>query len=117
MTEQGVHAPPRLRDTILDEAVKGFFEFANGVCGLSILHRFGDTLLDVQLQHRPPGRVKGSANGCHLGEHVIDLAAFLPHAFEAVGMTGNASQPFGDLLTGSAFIGSELISTVARHFS
>jgi hypothetical protein len=90
-----------LRDTILDEAVKGFFEFANGVCGLPMLNRFGGALINVQFQHSPPDLVKGSAYYCHLGEHVIDLAAFLPHAFEAVGMTSNASQPFGDLLTGS----------------
>ena len=63
-----------------------------------MLYRLLDTVLDMMLQDDFPNLVERSAYGCNLRQHIVALATFFPKPFEAIGMTGNACEPFGDVL-------------------
>ena len=86
------------REHGLHKAIQRGFEIADGLFGVAILDRLLDAVFDVVFQNGFPHLVKTGANGCNLREHVIALAPFFPQPFKAIGMTGDAGKPFGDVL-------------------
>ena len=83
---------------MLDKSIQRIFEVANGLPGLAMLNRLLDTMLDVIFQDDFPDLVERGANSRNLRQHVIALTAFFPQPLQAVGMTGDAREPFGDVL-------------------
>ena len=62
-----------------------------------MLDRFGDTMFNVVLQDDFPDLVEPSTNSGNLRQHVVTLTPFFPQPLEAVGMTSDAREPFGDV--------------------
>jgi hypothetical protein len=83
---------------VLHKPIKRIFKVANGLFGLTILHRLLDAVLDMMLQDDFPNLIERSADSRNLRQHVIALAAFFPQPLQTVGMTGDAREPFSDVL-------------------
>ena len=82
----------------LHKPIQRIFQVANGLFGLTILHRLLDAVLDMMLQDDFPNLVERSTDSRNLRQHVITLAAFFPQPLQTVGMTGDAREPFSDVL-------------------
>jgi hypothetical protein len=87
--EHGLHKP-----------IQCIFEVANGLISLAMLDRFSNAVLDMLLQDGFTHLVERGAYRRDLRQHVVAVAALVPQSFEAVGVTGDARKPFGDVLAG-----------------
>ena len=85
-------------EQVLYKPIQCLFEVANGLFGLAMLNRLLDTMLDVIFQDDFSDLVERGANSRNLRQHVIALTAFFPQPLQAVGMTSDAREPFGDVL-------------------
>jgi hypothetical protein len=63
-----------------------------------MLHRLVHTVCDMLFQNGFAHLIERGANGRNLCQHVIAFAAFFPQPLQTVGMTGDACEPFGDVL-------------------
>ena len=52
----------------------------------------------MMLQNDFPNLVERSTDSRNLRQHVITLATFFPQPLQTVGMTGDAGEPFSDIL-------------------
>jgi len=84
----------------LHKPIQGCFEIANSLLGLTVPDRLLDTVLDMLLQDGFADLVERCAHRRDLREHIVAVPALFPQPFEAVGVTGDAREPFGDLLAG-----------------
>ena len=82
----------------LHKPIQRIFEVSNSLISLAMPDRFLDAVLDVLFQDSFAYLVKRSTHRRNLRQHIVALPALFPQAFEAVGMTGDAGEPFGDLL-------------------
>jgi hypothetical protein len=81
----------------LHKAIQRGFEIANGLLSLAMLDRLLDAVFDVVFQDGFADLVEPGTDCCNLRQHVIALPPFIPQPFEAVGVTGDARKPFGDV--------------------
>lgn len=58
----------------------------------------GDGVLDVVFQDSLAYLVERGAYSCDLCQHIVTLAPLFPQPLKAIGMTGDAGEPFGDVL-------------------
>ena len=86
------------REHRLHKAIQRGFEVAYSFVGFTMLDRHFDTMFDVVFQNGFAHLVKRGAHGSNLCQHVVALAPFFPQPFKAVGMSGDAREPFGDVL-------------------
>jgi hypothetical protein len=81
----------------LYKAIQRGFQIANSLFGIAMLDRLGDTVVDVVFQDGFADLVEPGTNRRDLREHIVTLPPFIPQPLEAVGMTGDARKPFGDV--------------------
>ena len=82
----------------LHKSIQRIFEVANGLFGLTVFHCLRHAVFDVMFKDDLPYLVEPGTNRRDLGQHVVAFTPLIPKPFEAVGMTGDACEPFGNVL-------------------
>lgn len=81
----------------LHKPIQRVFEIMNSLIRLAVLHRFGDTMLDMLFQYCFTYLIKRGTYRSNLCKHLVAVPSFCPQPLEAVGVAGDARKPSGDL--------------------
>lgn len=84
---------------MLYKTIQRIFQIANRLIRLTMLHRPGDTMLNMLFQDSFAHLVERSTNRRNLCQHIIAIAPFFPESLETIGMTGDTCEPFSDIFT------------------
>ncbi|HXZ05642.1 MAG TPA: hypothetical protein VEH81_12475 [Ktedonobacteraceae bacterium] len=81
----------------LHKSIQCGFQVAYSLFGLAMFHRFRHAVLDVMFKNGLAHLVETGTYRSDLGQHVVAFTPLVPKPLETVGMTSDASEPFGDL--------------------